>query len=178
MKRFPSRRRMSRLPSTPRTVGWNHHLARFINHIPPGLSNSSDRTVSRIVDDPAVSDGGAKTDEALEKFLRAPFQKQVARHPGILFPWRHSQEPLPRFVPGTPEFNEQGLLLGGNLDTSNPRLDAMATAKIFLGIPWYQMVFYEQWKADLAESMTWAFLQGTAALLSNVYHRTCLELSP
>ena len=184
MKRLlVSHRNLTRFSASTKTTSTRScQSPRFIHsNIPPTPSESS-APATPIVNDTAVSDGGVKTDEkVLENLLRAPFQKQVGRQPGILFPWRHSKEPLPRLVPGTSEFDEQGLLLGGNLDTSNPKLDSIATAKFFLGVPWYQMIFFNYWKADLAESMTWAFSQGTAALLSHVYgskyERSVVQLS-
>lgn len=100
--------------------------------------------------------------------LRAPFQK--ATHPGRLFPWRHEEKPLDRFIPGTPDYLEKRDLLGGNVVSSNNQLDALATAFFFLGVPWYKMPFFRHWKADLAESMSWAFAQAMSGMLSNVYH--------
>lgn len=184
---LPSHRSASRLSSTiSRPPAHRCAFPRTAHSDPRTPSDSSTTSSSSsaagptaaadpMVDDAIKPAGGG--DDALETLLRAPFQKHVARPPGVLFPWRHSEEPLPRFVPGTPEFAEQGLLLGGDVDTSNPRLDSMAAAKFFLGVPWYKMLFYEDWKADLAESMTWAFSQGTAALLSNVYRGTCRAIA-
>jgi hypothetical protein len=175
MTRLLGHRTVPTFSSTPNTYVWSRQpaLCSIRNKLPSKLVDSSvaapPATTPAIADDAAAPSDGAK----LEKFLRAPFQKQLARQPGLIFPWRHSHEPLPRFVPGTPEFKEEGMLLGGNLDSSNPNLDAMATAKFFLGVPWYQILFHEAWKADLAENMAWAFSQGTAALLSNVYRSKC-----
>jgi hypothetical protein len=143
---------------------------------PTTTTTTTGRTGVTNEDDVADAEG-----ELLKKFLRAPFRKQIGldsttlkqQPPGALFPWRHSSDLLPRFIYGTTEYDTQGLLLGGNLDTSNPKLDAMASAKFFLGVPWYTIVFfYDYWKADLADNMTWAFFHGTTGLLSNVYNRT------
>jgi hypothetical protein len=67
------------------------------------------------------------------------------------------------------EFQEKGQLLGGNVYTSHPLLDEIATAWMFMNVPWYQILFFRQWQADLAENMSWAFTQGVAGILSNVY---------
>jgi hypothetical protein len=119
----------------------------------------------------SVVDDTASTAAPLDKLLRAPVQR-VANAKPPLFPWRHSEEVLPRLIPGPPEFEEQGYLLGGNVFSSNPTFDNYATAKFFLDVPWYKMIFFKDWQDDLAESMSWAFAQGTAGIMSNVYRGT------
>jgi hypothetical protein len=116
----------------------------------------------------SVVDDAASTTAPRDKLLRAPFQR-VANAKPPLFPWRHSEEVLPRLIPGSQEFEEQGYLLGGNVFSSNPTFDNYATAKFFLDVPWYKMIFFKDWQDDLAESMSWAFAQGTAGIMSNVY---------
>jgi len=75
-----------------------------------------------------------------------------------LFPWRSSLELHERLIPGTPDNYSKGLLLGGNLTSSNPRMDGFATACFFLRIPFWDMVlFRESTEQDLADSMAWAF---------------------
>jgi hypothetical protein len=119
-------------------------------------------TKSSSVDDPASSAG------LRNSLLRAPFQR-VAQTPNSLFPWRHSEELLPRLIPGSQELEEKGYLLGGGVTSSNPKFDSYATAYMFLDVPWYKMLFFSHWQADVAENMSWAFSQATAAILSNVY---------
>ena len=121
------------------------------------------------VDDAAPSSTTTSTTGRLHnKLLKAPFQR-VGPAGSPLFPWRHSQEPLPRLIPGSEEFAQVGYLVGGNVLSSNPAFDAFATAYLFLDVPWYKMLFFSQWQADLAENMSWAFAQATAGLLSNAY---------
>ncbi len=63
----------------------------------------------------------------------------------LIFPWRHEEELLDRLVPGTPDFEEKGPLLGGGVSSSNPGFDAFATANIFLNEPIYKIMFFNQW---------------------------------
>jgi hypothetical protein len=112
---------------------------------------------------------------AREKILRATFLKTQAIPPHGLFPWRHDERPLERLIPGTFDFDEKGQLLGGNVASSNPSLDAFVTAYMFLGIPWYEIPFFRQYKSDLANSMAWAFARAVSGMLSNVYHGTLVR---
>jgi hypothetical protein len=105
-----------------------------------------------------------------DKFLKAPFQRVVEKsNRPPLFPWRHSGEPLARLDPTSPEFHEKGQLLGGNLYSSHPLVDELVTAYFFMNTPWYKMLFLRDWQDDLAENMSWAYVQGVAGILSNVY---------
>lgn len=105
--------------------------------------------------------------KAVETLLKAPFQK--VSQPG-LFPWRHETEPLPRLIPGTTDYEEKGFLLGGNIVSSSPNMDALATEYIFLKVPWYNLLFFRRaWEADLVESMQWAFFQAVPAMFSNTF---------
>lgn len=92
--------------------------------------------------------------------------------PPLLFPWRHEQELLDRLIPGTRDFDEKGPLLGGGVSSSNPGFDAFFTAKMFLNEPIYKIMFFNQWKAALAENFSWAFTHGVAGIFSNVYNGT------
>ncbi|KAG7337062.1 hypothetical protein IV203_008194 [Nitzschia inconspicua] len=104
---------------------------------------------------------------AIESLLKAPYQK--VSQPG-LFPWRHEEEPLPRLIPGTPDYETKGFLLGGNILSSSPNMDALATEYLFLKVPWYNLLFFRRaWEADLVESMQWAFFQAVPAMLSNTF---------
>lgn len=112
----------------------------------------------------------ASTEDFRNKLLRAPFQRVGT--PGPLFPWRHSEQVLPRLIPGSQEFKEKGCLLGGNVVSSNPMFDTYVTAFLFLEVPLYKMMFFKHWQADMAESMSWAFSQAMSAILSHVYQGT------
>lgn len=112
-----------------------------------------------------------------EKLLKAPFQRVEKANRPPLFPWRHSGEPLPRLDPTSPEFHEKGQLLGGNIYTSHPLIDEIATAWMFMNVPLHKLVFFRDWQDDLAEKMSWAFVQGVAGILSNVYRVPMDQLS-
>ena len=120
---------------------------------------------SSSLDDP----GAASSPRLRNSILKAPFQR-AAQGGSPLFPWRHEEEPLDRLIPGTPDFQQKGYLVGGNVISSNPVLDNYATAYLFLDVPWYKMIFFSDWQADLAENMSWAFAQATAGIISNVYN--------
>jgi hypothetical protein len=107
---------------------------------------------------------------AAEKLLKKARFAKVA--PPTLFPWRHEEEVLDRLIPGTRDFEEKGPLLGGGVSSSNPGFDAFATANIFLNEPLYKIMFFNQWKAALAENFSWAFTQGVSGIFSNVYNGT------
>ena len=88
----------------------------------------------------------------------------------ILFPWRHQEECIPRVIPGTPEHATKGNLLSSTKMTpGNSTLNAYATAYMFLDVPLYELIFFNSWKAELTESISWAFCQGVAGILSNLY---------
>lgn len=86
-----------------------------------------------------------------------------------IFPWRHEEDLLPRIIPGTLDNATKGHLLSTTKMTpGNSTLNALATSFMFLDVPLYQFLFFGSWKEDLAESMSWAFTQGTTGLLSNL----------
>ena len=95
-----------------------------------------------------------------------------------LFPWRHSPELLPRLDPTRVEYEEIGDLLGGGVTKSSTTMpttrrqwwdEERATAWLFLNVPLTQVAFFNDWKQDMADDMSWAFTQGVAGILSNVY---------
>ena len=88
----------------------------------------------------------------------------------VLFPWRHKTEPVPRLIPGTPEHKKVGLLLTSKSQKvyGNSSLNAIATAYMFLNVPWYELLWISHYKAELATDMAWSFTQGVASLLSNL----------
>jgi hypothetical protein len=87
----------------------------------------------------------------------------------LIFPWRHEEDPLPRLVPGTLDYDTKSHLLSTtSMTPGNSTMNALATAFMFLDVPFYQFFFFGSWKGDLADSMSWAFTQGTAGLLSNL----------
>eukprot|EP00934_Nitzschia_sp_Nitz4_P005467 Nitzschia sp. Nitz4//scaffold183_size43938//3886//6747//NITZ4_007264-RA/size43938-processed-gene-0.12-mRNA-1//-1//CDS//3329539596//5457//frame0 len=86
----------------------------------------------------------------------------------VVFPWRHEEDLLPRLVEGTVDYELKGeLLTTSTRQPGNRTMNTLASAFMFLEVPLYQFLFFSSWKADLAESMSWAFTQGVAALLSN-----------
>jgi len=96
-----------------------------------------------------------------EDLLKAPFAKATTTrgsgHKGI-FPWVSSLDLPDRLIPGKPEYDSKGLLLGGNLTSSNPRMDGFATACFFLRVPFWDLVFFRKaTEQDLADSMAYAF---------------------
>ena len=50
----------------------------------------------------------------------------------------------------------------------NPTINTLATAYMFLDVPLWQMLFWRHYEKELATSMSWAFTQGVAQLLSSV----------
>ncbi|OEU06983.1 hypothetical protein FRACYDRAFT_252615 [Fragilariopsis cylindrus CCMP1102] len=75
-----------------------------------------------------------------------------------LFPWRSSSELLDRLIVGTNEYDKKGLLLGGNLTSSNPTMDFYATSYFFLRIPALDLLFFRNAvETDLLESMSYSF---------------------
>ena len=112
-----------------------------------------------------------------DKILKAPFQRVGTVNRPPFFPWRHSSELLPRLDRSSLEFYDKGQLLGGNIYSSHPLLDEIATAWIFMNVPWYKMIFIQDWRDELAENMSWAFVQGMAGILSNVYQGMSLHLT-
>jgi hypothetical protein len=90
--------------------------------------------------------------------------------PTILFPWRHETSLLDRLTPGTLDYVTKGHLLSTTkMKPGNATLNTYATAYMFLDVPWYSLVFGSSWKSELTDSMAWAFSQGVAGLLSNLY---------
>ena len=150
----------------------------------PSSDRSSTRWLSKISSDNTGGDTGTTTPaaahmnggpttttaadkEAVESILKAPFQK--VSQPG-LFPWRHEPDLLPRLIPGTPDHEDKGQLLGGNIVSSSPNMDALATEYVFLKVPWYTLLFFRRaWEEDLALSMQWAFHQAVPAVLSSAF---------
>lgn len=97
----------------------------------------------------------------------------------IIFPWRHEDHLLPRLVEGTLEYTTHGqLLTSSKMNAGNTTLNALATAYMFLEVPLYQFLFFASWKAELADSVSWAFTQGVAGLLSNLSKGVCHPFLP
>lgn len=133
-------------------------------HDPPHDKRTiTSSTTTGTVDDPVSTTAGIQ-----DKLLKAPFHRVETNFPP-LFPWRHSPHPLPRLDPTSLEFQEKGQLLGGNVYSRHPLVDELATAMFFMNVPWYQILFFRQWQTDMAENMSWAFIQGVAGILSNAY---------
>jgi hypothetical protein len=107
------------------------------------------------VDTPA--DAASIIDAAKLK-LQAAEQKPS----NVLFPWRHetSETLLPRLVFGTPEYLA---------DVRLPNDIQGMLAVLFLKVPFWKVFFGTSWRDELAESCAFAFAQGTAGIISNVY---------
>ena len=52
-----------------------------------------------------------------------------------------------------------------NTPLGNATLNAVTTAYMFLDVPIWQLFLFPIWKAELADSMSWAFTQGVSNLL-------------
>jgi hypothetical protein len=115
-------------------------------------------------DGPAAATASA--DAPVETQWKAPFQ--TVSQPGLF--WRHETDLLQRLIPGTTDYEEKRFLSGGNIVSSSPNMDALATEYIFLKVPWYNLLFFRRaWEADLVESMQWAFYQAISAIFSNTF---------
>ncbi len=91
----------------------------------------------------------------------------------IIFPWRHEDTLLPRLVEGTIDHATKGQLLTTvTTQTGHVQMNALASAFMFLDVPLYQFPFFGTWKGELADSVSWAFAQGVAGLLSNLIPQT------
>ena len=89
----------------------------------------------------------------------------------FVFPWRHEPLPLPRLIEGTIEHASKGqLLTSTDMTPGNTTMNALATAYMFLNVPWYQCFpwFFGSWKDELADSMSWAWTQSMAQVLSRM----------
>ena len=98
-------------------------------------------------------------DAAADAVGAIPLEKQQPVRP--IFPWRHESKiySLARFTPGTKEF-----------ETTVPfPTNQTLFASMFLGVPLWDIFLFGGWKADLSKNMTYAFLQGLAGIMSNVY---------
>jgi hypothetical protein len=105
-------------------------------------------------------------------------KEETPKGPVVVFPWRHEEQPLPRWIQGTDEYNRQGhLLYSVNNDTGDSQLNMIVTAYMFLEIPLYQVLLFGRWKEDLTDNMSWAFTRGVAGLLSSLT-RTTSTASP
>ncbi|CAJ1924608.1 unnamed protein product [Cylindrotheca closterium] len=101
------------------------------------------------------SAAGSSSDEGGEATTSTP-----------IFPWRHEEDKLARFIPGTEEHETKGHLLStANTPLGNSTLNAMTTSYMFLDLPIWQLLFFSHFKAELTESVSWAFVQGVNSLL-------------
>lgn len=108
-----------------------------------------------------------------EATSEAPSQDETTPLQQPIFPWRHEVTPLPRLVEGTLDHATKGELLSTvSVQTGNVQINALASAFMFLDVPWYQLFFFASWKGELAESMSWAFTQGVAGLLADMTLQT------
>ena len=136
---------------------------RSIRRVNRSLVLTAERGFSRTV--PPSSDG----DDAESKTTSGQDDRSLPVDT-VLFPWRHKTEPVPRLIPGTPEHKKVGLLLTSKSQKvyGNSSLNAIATAYMFLNVPWYELLWISHYKDELATDMSWSFTQGVASLLSNL----------
>jgi hypothetical protein len=126
-----------------------------------------DRTAKASGADPVVEDlveqPGDGVAEGASKLANKRQLAQQQVHPKALFPWRHETKdhPLPRLSPGTPESRY-------NTSAAVPRGTQSFIANAFLNLPTWQLVLVD-WRAQLAESASYAFTRGVAGIISNVY---------
>jgi hypothetical protein len=114
--------------------------------------------------DSVIEDLARKDDEA--ELASTKQQQQV--NPKALFPWRHETKdnPLPRLTPGTQE-SQYNVLLSPS--------SQVLIAHVCLGIPLWKAFLFD-WRAELAEASSFAFTQGVAGIISNVYRLPFNEL--
>jgi hypothetical protein len=123
---------------------------------------------------PTSKEATAEDLNTLEAFkAKVAHAKTLPQNKSGLFPWRSSPELPERLVPGTAQWAAEGLLLGGNLTSSSPRMDGFATACFFLRVPfWDLLLFRNAVEQDLADSMAWAFGQAVQEITTAV---SCIE---
>jgi hypothetical protein len=111
----------------------------------------------------AVSAGVAEATATAAADAEKLLQSTATKHlPRPIFPWRHEEDLLPRFIPGTPEYLK---------DLRVPSTFRSITAGCFLNVPWYQLLLSGNaaWEEDIAHSTSWAFAQAVAGVVSDVY---------
>lgn len=104
-----------------------------------------------------------------EEQQESPPQSEEEQQVKAVFPWRHEEDPLPRWIPGTEEHAALGELLSTvNTPLGNSSVNTLTTAYMFLDLPIWQLLFFGAWKQDLTDSMTWAFTQSITDILSKI----------
>ena len=117
---------------------------------------------------PSGNDGTLKNPES------APLSSENIRDDrnedssSIIFPWRSEAIPIHRIIEGTLEHAKKGHLLSTtSMKPGDSTLNELSTAYMCLQVPWYQFLFFGAWKSELADSISWAFTQGVANILSS-----------
>jgi hypothetical protein len=124
-----------------------------------GVVNISDAIFAgrRNVSTTSSADSATAAADA-EKLLQSTATKHLPRP---IFPWRHEEELLPRFIPGTPEYLK---------DIRVPASFRSIVAFCFLNVPWHQLLLSgNAHEEEIAHSTSWAFAQAVAGIVSNVY---------
>ena len=106
----------------------------------------------------------ATTDETNEDFLKCAAKKVT---PPLLFPWRHGNELPQRLLDRERDFDSNVV----TYETSQWMINSL-TAKAYLQAPFLSLLLGDSWTNQLAESCSFAFAQGVASVLSNVYKGT------
>ena len=129
---------------------------------PPAVVGGGGPAALDADDDTADTTSAAAAAEALLAEEAAAKATTTAKPPQPLFPWRHetSKNLLPRLVKGTPEWQYH---VGFRARVQ----DFMA--KKLLGVPWWHKWMGWDWRPERAESASYAFSQGVAGIVSNVY---------
>lgn len=105
---------------------------------------------------------GTSADKSDWELLRSPAKKTT---PPLLFPWRHGTELPQRLIKRQETMKDESI----TYDVSTTGISTMTAAFYFSNVSFFRL-FGNQWKTDLAESCSWAFFQGLACILSDVYH--------
>jgi len=83
-----------------------------------------------------------------------------------IFPWRHSNELLPRVDPTSREYNPYGPAVIMKFPDT---LFAHGVCARMLGSSYWDIIT-NKWEKDLCQNFTWAFGRATAGLISHTFH--------
>ena len=130
--------------------------------LPPSFKLRSLRAVCRrdaLWASEAEGASGTKSDLDL---LCSPAKKTT---PPLLFPWRHGTELPPRLLQRKDSHQDS---------LTSYESSALGITTMTAGFYFHEMSFFRllagRWRNELAESCSWAFVQGLAGILSNTYH--------
>eukprot|EP00548_Thalassiothrix_antarctica_P021085 CAMPEP_0194195628 /NCGR_PEP_ID=MMETSP0154-20130528/76233_1 /TAXON_ID=1049557 /ORGANISM="Thalassiothrix antarctica, Strain L6-D1" /LENGTH=501 /DNA_ID=CAMNT_0038920169 /DNA_START=195 /DNA_END=1700 /DNA_ORIENTATION=- len=160
---------VSRIPCVVGSNGKNalhYTLRRGVGRMIREFSSDDKVDKTAALASPAAAEDVATTLEAAEEESQA--HTKVEPKGNGLFPWRSSPFLLDRFILDSADYKSKGLLLGGNVTTSNPLTDFYATAYFFLQIPFLDLLFSRKaTERELTENMAYAFQQSMKTLIEN-----------